>query len=90
LLRPVLWSVNPARLKSQPDARQTMIRDTQGPEAGHLIIFIVILGITLWAVVSGWWAAVAWLLLFNLLHNAYPVLSLRQIRARLNRSPLTM
>ena len=85
LLRRVLWSVNPALLKSEPGARQTMIRATQGPEAGHLIIFVVILAITLWALVSGWWDTVAWLLLFNLLHNLYPVLSLRQVRARLDR-----
>ena len=65
-----------------------MIRATQGPEAGHLIIFIVILGIMLWPLVSGWWNTFAWLLLFNLLHNAYPVLSLRQIRARLELKPL--
>jgi hypothetical protein len=85
LLRRVLWSVNPALLRSQPGARQTMIRATQDPEAGHLVIFVVILGITLWALVSGWWDTVAWLLLFNLLHNGYPVVSLRQTRARLNR-----
>lgn len=62
-----------------------MIRDTQGPEAGHLVIFVVILAITLSALRSRWWGAAAWLLLFNLLHNAYPVLSLRQIRGRLDR-----
>jgi hypothetical protein len=85
LLRRVLWSVNPALLRSQPDARQTLARATQDPEAGHLIIFVVILVITLWIFLSGRWNAVAWLILFNLLHNGYPVLSLRQIRARLNR-----
>ena len=83
LLRRVLWSVKPALLRSDPVARQTLIRATRGPEAGHLVIFVVILAITLWAFISGWWDAVGWLLLFNLLHNAYPVLSLRQIRGRL-------
>jgi hypothetical protein len=85
LLRPMLWSVNPALLRSQREARQTMIRATHHPEAGHLIIFVVIIGITLWALVSGWWDTAAWLLLFNVLHNLYPVLSVRQIRARLQR-----
>jgi hypothetical protein len=85
LLRRWLWSVNPALLRSHGDARQTMIRATRSPEAGHLLIFAVIIVITLWALVSGWWDAVAWLLVFNLLHNAYPVLSLRQVRARLDR-----
>jgi hypothetical protein len=85
LFRRVLWSVKPALLRSQPGARETMIRATRDPEAGHLVIFVVILGITLWPLVSGWWDTMAWLLLFNLLHNAYPVLSMRQIRARLER-----
>jgi hypothetical protein len=85
LLRRVLWSVKPALLRAQPDARQTMIRATHDPEAGHLVIFVVILGITSWALLSRAWPAVAWLLLFNVLHNAYPVVSLRQIRARLER-----
>ena len=62
-----------------------MIRATQDPEAGHLLIFVVITGITLWALVSGWWDTAAWLLLFNVLHNLYPVLSVRQVRARLHR-----
>lgn len=85
MLRPVLWSTNPSLLRSQQGARQTMIRATQDPEAGHLIIFVVIVGITLWALVSGWWDTAAWLLLFNVLHNLYPVLSVRQVRARLHR-----
>ena len=84
LLRPVLWSVEPARLRSR-GVRQTMIRETQNPEAGHLLIFVVIVGITFWALVSGWWDTAAWLLLFNVLHNGYPVLSVRQLRARLSR-----
>ena len=72
LLRPVLWSVNPALLKSKRGARQTMIRATQDPEAGHLIIFVVIIGITLWTLVSGRWDTAAWLLLFNVLHKGIP------------------
>lgn len=61
-----------------------MIRTTYNPEAGHLLIFVVIVGITLWALISGWWATVVWLLPFNLLHNGYPMMSMRQLRARLN------
>jgi hypothetical protein len=86
LLRRVLWSVKPALLRTESGARQTMIRATHGPEAGHLLIFLVILAITLRPLVSGWWDTVGWLLLFNVLHNLYPVLSVRQIRARLSRS----
>lgn len=83
-LRPVLWSVSPALLRSQPAARETMIEHTKDAETGHLFILLVITGITVWALASGWWDAAGWLLLFNLLHNGYPVLSMRQLRARLN------
>jgi hypothetical protein len=83
-LRPVLWSVNPALLKSQLAARETMIESTKDAETGHLFILLVITGITVWTLASGWWDAAGWLLLFNLLHNGYPVLSMRQLRARLN------
>ena len=83
-LRPVLWSVNPALLRSQPAGRATMIEGTKDAETGHLFILLVITGITVWAIASGWWDAAGWLLLFNLLHNGYPVLSMRQLRARLN------
>jgi hypothetical protein len=83
-LRRVLWSANPALLRSQPAARETMIERTKDAETGHLFIFLVITGITAWALTSGWWDAAGWLLLFNLLHNGYPVLSMRQLRTRLN------
>ncbi len=83
-LRPVLWSVNPALLRSQPAGRATMIEGTKDAETGHLFILLVIAGITVWALASGWWDAAGWLLLFNLLHNGCPVLSMRQLRARLN------
>ena len=86
MLRPVLWSVRPARLRTEPHARQTLARDTRDPEAGHLFMLVPIAGITIWALTRGWWDAAAWLLLFNLLHNAYPMMSLRQLRARLQRS----
>ena len=85
LFRTWLWRVNPSILRSQPGARETMVRATRDPEAGHLVIFVAIMGITLWALVAGWWVTVVWLLLFNLLHNGYPLLSMRQIRARLDR-----
>jgi hypothetical protein len=84
LLRRVLWTVNPTQLRSRPDARQTMIAGTRAAEAGHLLIFVVITGFTLQALFAGWWDTAGWLLLFNLLHSGYPVLSMRQLRSRLN------
>jgi hypothetical protein len=85
-LRPVLWSVSPATLRSLPSGRDTMIEGTKDAETGHLFILMVITAITVWALASGWWDTAGWLLLFNLLHNGYPVLSMRQLRARLTRA----
>lgn len=82
-LRSVLWTVNPALLRTKPSERETMIEGTKDAETGHLFILVAITGITVWALASGWWDAAGWLLLFNLLHNGYPVLSMRQLRARL-------
>lgn len=84
-LRRFLWTVDPALLRSRPGAREYMIDAAQGAEAGHLIILVLIGGITVWAAARGWWEAVPWLVAFNLLHNGYPVLSMRQFRARLER-----
>jgi hypothetical protein len=36
-----------------------MLEATRDPETGHLLIFVVIAGITLWASASGWWYSVA-------------------------------
>jgi hypothetical protein len=83
LLRPVLWTVKPALLRSRPGARETMIQGTYDAETGHLLILVLITGITGWALTRGWWDTAGWLLLFNLLHNGYPLLSMRQLRARL-------
>lgn len=84
LLRPVLWKLKPAQLRSGADARQAMLRATRDPEAGHFIMLIPIMVVTVWVLTRGWWTAAAWMLLFNLLHNAYPIMSMRQIRARLS------
>jgi hypothetical protein len=90
-LRPGLWSVSPTLLRSQSSARETMIEGTKDAETGHLFILLVISAITVRACAFGWWDTAGWLLLFNLLHNGYPVLSMRQLRARLvagaHRSP---
>jgi len=86
VLRRVLWSVKPALLRSHPGARETMIRGTYDAETGHLFILLVIAGITVWALARGWWDTAGWLVLFNVLHNGYPVLSIRQLRARLTTS----
>ncbi len=89
-LRPVLWSVSPTLLRAQPSGRETMIEGTKDAETGHLFILVVITAIAVWALTSGWWDTAGWLLLFNLLHNGYPVLSMRQLRARLTRARIQL
>jgi hypothetical protein len=81
--RRFVWSVNLSLVRSQLDGRAKVMESTYDPESGHLYIFLIITGITLRAAALGWWDSVAWLLLFNLLHNGYPVMSMRQLRARL-------
>lgn len=89
-LRPVLWSVSPTLLRAQPSGRETMIEGTKDAETGHLFILVVITAIAVWALTSGWWDTAGWLLFFNLLHNGYPVLSMRQLRARLTRARIQL
>jgi hypothetical protein len=59
--------------------------ETRSAEAGHGIIFLLMLGLTLYALARGWWDAVGWLMLFNIIFNAYPVLLQRYNRIRLIR-----
>ena len=84
-MRRFLWTVDPALLRSRPGAREYMIDAAQGAEAAHLIILVIIGAFTVMAAGRGWWEALPWLIGFNLLHNGYPVLSMRQFRARLER-----
>jgi hypothetical protein len=60
-----------------------MIEGTKDAETGHLLILLLITGMAVWALASGGWDSAGWLMLFNVLHNGYPVLSMRQLRARL-------
>ena len=86
--RRFVWSVNLSLVRSQLDGRAKVMESTHDPESGHLYIFLIVTGITLRAALLGWWDSVAWLVLFNVLHNGYPVMSMRQIRARLERRSL--
>ena len=66
-----------------PSAGATLAAATYGPETAHLLIFVVLGATAADAAWRGWWDTAGWLVLFNILHNAYPVLSLRYIRVRL-------
>jgi hypothetical protein len=73
------------RYRPVPSAITTLVAATEGPETAHLLIFIVLMVVSGVFVRRGWWDTAGWLLFFNILHNAYPVLSLRAVRARADR-----
>jgi hypothetical protein len=50
-----------------------------------VLIFITLAVLSGIFVRRGWWDTAGWLLFFNIVHNAYPVLSLRSVRPRADR-----
>jgi hypothetical protein len=73
------------RFRPAPGATRNLVAATEGSETAHLLIFIVLAVVSGVFVRRGWWDTAGWLLFFNILHNAYPVLSLRYVRARADR-----
>jgi hypothetical protein len=51
------------------------------------LIFIVLFVVSGIFVRRDWWDTAGWLLFFNIVHNVYPGLSLRSVRARVDRLP---
>lgn len=79
-------AMNPwLRYRPGPTASSTLVAATEGSETAHLLIFLMLVVVSGIFVRRGWWDTAGWLLLFNILHNAYPVLSLRAVRARADR-----
>ena len=56
---------------------------TRHGEHAHTWLFVVVLAPMLGAAVQGWWDAVLWLALMNVLFHLYPVMLQRTQRARL-------
>ena len=52
-------------------------------ETGHLAIGLIVILMAGYALLKGWWDAAGWLMLFNILINAYPVMLQRYNRAKL-------
>lgn len=52
-------------------------------ETSHLAIFFMVLVLVIYALFKGWFDAAAWLLLFNILFNGYPVLLQRYNRIKI-------
>jgi hypothetical protein len=53
-------------------------------EASHFILLVLTLGVAVWAAVRDWWGTAAWILVFDVLLNGYPVMLQRYNRARLH------
>ena len=58
---------------------------TRSTEQAHALIYIIVSGFTLYALLQQWWQAAFWYFLFNMLLNGYPVMVQRYNRDRLNR-----
>lgn len=56
----------------------------QQAETVHVVIFMVILGLIIYPLLRGWFDVVGWLLAFNIIINAYPVMLQRYNRIKLH------
>ncbi len=52
-------------------------------ETAHMLIWLIIGVIQVYAMARGWWEAAAWLFLWNMLLNGYPVMVQRYNRMRI-------
>jgi hypothetical protein len=52
-------------------------------ETSHTVIFCMILLLSIYPLIKGWFDAIAWLLLFNILFNGYPVMLQRYNRIKI-------
>ena len=64
-------------------ALRTLDTEMRKAETGHVLIFVVMLLFVGYALLQGWLDAVAWLLLFNILINGYPIMLQRYNRIKL-------
>ena len=73
------------RYTAGPGGAAALAADTYNSETGHLVIFAIVCGVAVDAIRRGWWDTAGWLILFDILLNAYPVMSMRHVRARASR-----
>ncbi len=64
-------------------ALQSLSAEMQKAETGHAVIFVLVLLFVGYALLKGWLDAVAWMLLFNILVNGYPIMLQRYNRIKL-------
>ena len=61
-------------------ALQHLDHEMRKAEAGHVVIFLLMLVFISYALLNGWFDAVGWMLLFNVLINGYPIMLQRYNR----------
>lgn len=61
------------------------IKESKSAEFGHLIPFFILMGLSLWSLILGYWKIALINLVFNIFVNLYPVLLQRMHRARISR-----
>ena len=64
-------------------ALQGLLYEMQKAETGHALIFVLVLLFVGYGLLKGWLDAVAWMLLFNILINGYPIMLQRYNRIKL-------
>lgn len=64
-------------------ALQGLLNEMRKAETGHALIFVLVLLFVGYVSLKGWLDAVAWMLLFNILINGYPIMLQRYNRIRL-------
>jgi hypothetical protein len=64
-------------------ALRTLETEMRKAETGHVLIFVVMLLFVCYALLQGWLDAVAWMLLFDILINGYPIMLQRYNRIKL-------
>jgi hypothetical protein len=64
-------------------ALQNLDHEMQKAEAGHVYVFLLMLVFIGYALLHGWFDAVVWMLVFNVLINGYPIMLQRYNRIML-------
>ena len=64
-------------------AMQHLDGEMRKAETGHVLIFVLMLLFSLYALLRGWFDAAGWVLLFNILINGYPIMLQRYNRIKL-------
>ena len=67
------------------DLLQVRLR-SESSEASHFWVAVLLMPYLLFAGFKGWWGVVAWFALAQVIVNVYPILHLRHIRGRLDRT----